>query len=89
MVNALTLTLLAGFLTVVATIVIRLSAAPPAPPVLPEALSLPRGERARAVTLGTGWVAVVTVDATGLEHVRVFDAETGAERAAIAIEPRE
>lgn len=63
---------------VVAAIVIRISR--PVTPALPPALTLPAGEAATAVTLGTGWVAVVTRDGGGMERIRVFDAGTGAER---------
>jgi hypothetical protein len=88
MVNGLTATLILGVITVVALLVIRLSAFQPAPsPVLPEALVLPSDEAAQAVTLGTGWIAVVTRDAAGQEHIRVFDAASGAERAAVPIDP--
>lgn len=78
LVNTLTVTLIAGFLVVVAAIVIRISR--PVTPALPPALTLPAGEAATAVTLGTGWVAVVTRDGGGMERIRVFDAGTGAER---------
>lgn len=78
LVNTLTLTLIAGFLVVVAAIVIRISR--PVTPSLPPTLSLPAGEAAAAVTLGTGWVAVVTRDGAGTERIRVFDAGTGSER---------
>jgi hypothetical protein len=39
------------------------------------------------VTFGTGWVAVVTVDAEGRERVRVLDRATGAARGEIEILP--
>jgi hypothetical protein len=88
LVTVLTATLILGVITVVALLVIRLSALQPAPPpVLPDALALPAGETAQAVTLGTGWVAVVTRDAAGAERIRVYDAATGTERAAVAIAP--
>jgi hypothetical protein len=80
MVMALTGTLIVGVITVVALLVIRLAALapPPTPPALPEAVVLPTGESARAVTFGTGWIAVVTVDDVGSERIRVLDAATGA-----------
>jgi hypothetical protein len=83
MVMALTGTLIVGVITVVALLVIRLAAlapppTPPTPPALPEAVVLPAGESARAVTFGTGWIAVVTVDDVGRERIRVLDAATGA-----------
>lgn len=86
LVNALTLTLIVGFLVIVATLVIRLGGGPPLP-VLPEAVALPPGENARAVTFGAGWVAVVTVDAAGVERIRVWDSASGTERASLVIPP--
>ena len=47
-------------------------------PDLPAEISLPAGERARAVTLGSDWLAVVTVDGEGRERIRVLDRATGA-----------
>ncbi|MEO1000035.1 MAG: DUF6476 family protein [Pseudomonadota bacterium] len=70
--------------TVIVLLVIRLGPAPEAP--LPETVALPPGETARAVTLGTDWVAVVTADETGRERIRLFDRTTGAERQVIEIE---
>ncbi|MBP7000487.1 DUF6476 family protein [Amaricoccus sp.] len=87
LVTGLTLTLILGVITVVALLVIRLSALSPAQPLLPPALSLPAGESAQAVTFGAGWVAVVTVDAGRRERIRVFDAGGGAEIAALEIGP--
>jgi hypothetical protein len=88
MVNALTLALIAGVLVIAATLVIRLGARPALPP-LPEALRLPPGETARAVTFGEGWIAVVTADAAGAERIRVMDAATGAPRGSLRIAPGE
>lgn len=88
LVTGLTATLIVGMIAVVALLVIRLAALEPPAPALPPAIALPAGETARAVTLGTGWVAVVTADAAGVERVRVFDAADGAPRGEIAIEPR-
>src|SRR6188472_1392387 len=80
LVNALTVTLIAGVIAIVALLVIRLGAAPP-PPQLPPAVRLPAGERGQAVTFGSGWLALVTVDGGGRERIRILDAKTGAERA--------
>ena len=88
MVLALTATLIAGVIAIVALLVIRLSALPSAPSLPPE-VALPAGESARAVTLGDGWLAVVTVDAAGRERIRVLDRATGAERAVTEIAPRQ
>jgi Family of unknown function (DUF6476) len=86
LVNALTGTLIAGVITIVGLLVIRLSQLPE-PPALPAEIALPAGETAAAVTIGTGWVAVVTRDAEGIERIRVLDRATGAERASVEIVP--
>lgn len=88
LVSALTLTLIVGVIVIAATLVIRLGLSP-ASPALPPDVALPAGERARAVTMGLGWVAVVTVDGQGVERIRVLDVDTGAERAVTEIRPRE
>lgn len=88
MVLALTATLIAGVIAIVLLLVIRLQASP-APIAMPPEVRLPPGESARAVTLGSGWLAVVTADANGRERIRVFDRMNGAERAAVDIAPSE
>ena len=86
LVTALTATLILGVITIVVLLVIRLSSLDPAPGLPPE-IALPPGERAEAVTLGSGWIAVVTVDAAGQERIRVLDRATGAPRAVTEIAP--
>lgn len=86
LVIALTATLIAGVITIVALLVIRLASLG-APPALPPELNLPPGESARAVTLGSDWLAVVTVDAAGRERIRVLDRATGRPRAVTEIVP--
>jgi hypothetical protein len=86
LVTALTATLIVGVITIVALLVIRLAALSPRTD-LPAEVSLPAGESARAVTLGDGWLAVVTVDEAGRERIRVLDRATGAERAVTEIVP--
>jgi hypothetical protein len=84
LVNALTITLILGFLVIVATLVIRMTA--PVPPLaLPDTIHLPEGERALGVTFGGDWLAVVTVDGDELQRIRVLDRETGAERSVVPI----
>jgi Flp pilus assembly protein protease CpaA len=61
MVMTLTLSLIGGVLTVVWLLVTRLPM-PGAHPVAPPSLQMPAGATAAAVTMGTGWVAVVTTD---------------------------
>ena len=61
LVMTLTLSLIGGVLTVVWLLVTRLPM-PGAHPSVPPALQMPAGATAAAVTMGTGWVAVVTTD---------------------------
>ena len=73
MVILLTLTLIGGVITVVALLVTRIpdTFARAASPALPEALVLPKGVTARAVTFGTGWIAVVGRSQDG-EHILIY-----------------
>jgi hypothetical protein len=84
LVTLLTATLIIGVIAIVVLLVIRLSDVSRAPAMPPE-VALPAGESARAVTLGDGWLAVVTVDAAGRERIRVLDRSTGAERSVTEI----
>ena len=84
LVNTLTATLIAGFLVVVAAIVIRL-ARDPVLPALPPGIALPAGESAGAATFGDGWVAVVTREGSGVERIRIYDGKSGAERGMVEI----
>ncbi|MBI1171901.1 hypothetical protein GC209_10900 [bacterium] len=70
LVIALTLSLIGGVLTVVWLLVTRLPL-PGAHPGLPPSLQLPAGATAAAVTLGTGWVGVVTTD----NRILIFGAD--------------
>lgn len=63
LVIALTLTMIVGVITVVGLLVTRMPDLNNAPAqLLPEALSLPEGVTAKAVTAGQGWFGVVTED---------------------------
>jgi len=62
LVIGLTLTMIGGVITVVAVVVTRMPQAMAQGPVLPDALILPPGAVAQAVTAGQGWFAVVTTD---------------------------
>ena len=88
LVTLLTATLIVGMATIVVLLFIRLTSAPQAPE-LPTAIALPAGERAGAVTLGSDWLAVVTVDAAGQERIRVFDRASGAGRGMVEIGRRQ
>jgi hypothetical protein len=88
LVTTLTATLILGVITIVGLLVIRLMSLQPAPrPALPAQVALPAGESARAVTIGTGWIAVVSVDGGGRERIRVIDAATGASIGDLEISP--
>ncbi len=77
----LTLTMIGGVITVVWLIVTRMPATFAAPaPVVPEAVVLPKGRTAEAVTFGQGWIAVVTTDA----HILIFGTD-GTLRQEVAI----
>ncbi len=67
LVTALTVTMILGVITLVGLLVTRLPQGA-APPALPESLVLPGGTTAAAVTMGTGWIAVVTTD----NHILIF-----------------
>lgn len=78
--TVLTATMIGGLLTIVALLVIRFSAAPA--PVLPESVALPEGAEAQAVTVGQGWIAVVTRD----QRILIFDRRDGALRQDIPVD---
>ena len=61
------ITMILGVIAVVATLVTRMPDS--APPVLPDAIILPAGEVATAVTMGQGWFAVVTQS----QNILIFD----------------
>ena len=67
LVTALTVTMIGGFIVVVAVVVMRFGAAPSQS--WPDAIALPAGTTAEAVTRGTDFLLVVTTDG----RVLVFD----------------
>ena len=77
----LTLTgvMIAGFIVLVVLFVTRFGTTPPP---LPDSVALPDGEVARAVTLGTDWIAVVTES----DVILIFDRASGALRQRVEIE---
>jgi hypothetical protein len=86
LVSVLTVTLILGVITIVVLLVIRLNAfTASSGPGLPATVEIPAGETTRAVTLGTGWIAVVTVDEAGQERIRVLDATTGEPRGMVEV----
>ena len=68
LVTVLTITMIVGVITVVGLLVTRMPQANSAP-VVPANLTLPPGAKAAAVTMGTGWIAVVTTD----DRILIFD----------------
>ncbi|ABF64851.1 hypothetical protein TM1040_2119 [Ruegeria sp. TM1040] len=81
LVTTLTVIMVGGVLVVIALLVIRLSDDTHAPQV-PADISLPEGATARAVTFGSGWLAVVTTE----DQILILDSETGALRQQIQID---
>lgn len=69
----LTLTMIVGVITVVSVIVTRMPQAMRASPVLPGTIALPAGTKAQAVTMGTGWIGVVTDD----NRILIFNPDGG------------
>lgn len=67
LVTVLTLVMIGAVITITALFVTRLPNFA-APPALPEALELPEGTQVEAVTMGKGWIAVVTRD----QHILIF-----------------
>ena len=79
LVTALGVVMIAGFLVLIAALVIRLNA-DPLP--LPERITLPEGVTATAFTQGTDWFAVVTSD----NRILIYDRTTSALRQEVTID---
>ena len=79
LVTALAVVMIAGFLVLIAALVIRLGA-DPLP--LPDRITLPEGAEPLSFTQGTDWIGVVTTD----DRILVFDRATGALRQTIAVD---
>lgn len=71
LVTILTVTMILGFLTIVALFVMRFSAMNKVE--LPDEITLPDGAKATAFTRGEGWFAVVTDD----DEIIVYNRVTG------------
>lgn len=76
----LTVVMIAGFLVLIAALVIRLNA-DPLP--LPDRIALPGGVSAVAFTQGTDWFAVVTDD----DRILIYDRATSRLRQTVTIGP--
>jgi Family of unknown function (DUF6476) len=81
LVTILTVTMIAGFLTIVGLFVMRF--ADMSRVELPDVITLPDGARAKAFTRGEGWFAVVT-DAN---EILIYSRVTGNLRQRVLIEP--
>ena len=79
LVTALTVVMIAGFLVLIAALVMRLNAGGPS---LPASVTLPDGAKAEAFTQGSDWFAIVTTD----DRILIYDRLTGRLRQALAIE---
>jgi hypothetical protein len=82
LVTALAGTMILGIAAIVLLIAVRMPGGAPAGPALPDAIRLPEGVAAGAVTMGRGWIAVVTEAG---DEILVFDAESGALRDRVAL----
>lgn len=80
LVTLLMVTMIGGFLVIVALFVIRMPGQEETLP-LPSALTLPEGVEAEAVTRGRDWVAIVTRD----DRILIYDATSGALRQTVEI----
>lgn len=58
----LMITMIVGVITVVGLLVTRMPNANAVTPALPAQLQMPEGAKAEAVTMGKGWIGVVTSD---------------------------
>jgi hypothetical protein len=81
LVIVLAISMIVGVITIVALLVTRLQGGSALP--LPEAIVLPDGATAQAVTAGADWYAVVTTD----NRILIFDRLTGDLRQEVAITP--
>lgn len=79
LVTTLMVVMIAGFLVLIAALVLRLNARGPD---LPDALRLPEGARAVAFTQGDDWLAVVTAD----DRILIYDRLTGRLRQTLRVE---
>ena len=81
LVTILTVTMILGFLTIVALFVMRFSAMNKAE--LPDEITLPDGAKAQAFTRGDDWFAIVTED----DEILIYGKSTGNLRQRIQITP--
>ena len=82
LVTILTVTMIAGFLVIVALFVIKFSSLGSDATDLPDAITLPGDTNATAFTQGPDWYAIVTDD----DRILIFDRTTGDLRQTVRIE---
>lgn len=82
LVTVLLVVMIAGFLVLIAALVMRLNA--DGPP-LPDTLDLPEGAEAVAFTQGADWYAVVTRNDDG-DRILIYDRLTGRLRQEITVD---
>ncbi len=90
LVTVLTVTMIVGFLVIIALLVIRFSDTAPkitpdaagAPLTLPAAITLPEGARATAFTQGEDWFGVVTDQ----DQILIYERASGALRQTITLD---
>ncbi|MGR3638372.1 DUF6476 family protein [Alterinioella nitratireducens] len=80
LVTVLTVTMIVGLITVVAVFVTRFENGSPV--ALPDQVTLPEGESARAVTFGPDWYAVVTAN----DLILIYDRASGDLRQTVTID---
>jgi hypothetical protein len=83
LVTTLAGTMIVGLIVIIGLIVTRFPGSMAARPVLPASFSLPDGAKAEAVTMGRGWIAVVT----DKDEILILDAKSGALRQRVMIAP--
>lgn len=80
LVTVLTVTMIVGLITVVTVFVTRFESGTPV--ALPDQVSLPEGETARAVTFGPDWYGVVTQS----DLILIYDRTSGELRQTVTID---
>ena len=81
LVTTLTATMIAGMAVLVVLFATRFPASSPDTAPLPDSITLPPGDVARAVTLGGDWIAVVT----DRDEILILDRASGALRQRITV----
>ncbi|MDI3335358.1 DUF6476 family protein [Defluviimonas aestuarii] len=81
LVTTLAGTMILGLITIIFLFVTRLPDASAPRPALPDGITLPDGAEAEAVTMGRGWIAVVT----NADEILILDAESGELRQTVKI----